>query len=153
MIKVKKVRTADCIVGGFRWHRDEPSVGSLLLGIYDGADLIHVGLATSFSAERRRELTELLLPYVSDLEGHPWAFGFPRHGGPIGRLRGAGSRWAHEDALGWIPVRPDLVCEVSYDRLDGLSFRHPARFKRWRPDRDPESCTWEQFGGAGRLTA
>ena len=145
MVKVKKPRTADCVVGGFRWHRDENRVGSLLLGVYDGPALIHVGIATGFPASLRAELTEELLSLATSLRGHPWEHGFPHQRGPVGRLPGAGSRWAEDGELTWVPLRPELVCEVAYDRLDGRIFRHPARFRRWRPDLEPQSCTWDQF--------
>ncbi len=148
MVKLKVVKTADCVVAGFRLYQSEPFVGSLLLGIYDADQrLIHVGLATSFTARARQELTEKLLPYVCELEDHPWADGFPLHGGPVGRLPGAGSRWAYDNRLTWVPVRAELVCEVAYDRLDGGVFRHPSRLVRWRPDRSPASCVWDQFAG------
>jgi ATP-dependent DNA ligase len=153
MVKVKKLRTADCVVGGFRWDRDEPRVGSLLLGIYEGSALIHVGLATAFRAAQRDELTRKLAPLVGPLKGHPWEHGFPHQGGPVGRLPGAGSRWAEDGELTWVPLTPQLVCEVAYDRLDGRTFRHPARFRRWRPDLDPQSCTWDQFPNVDRLSA
>jgi ATP-dependent DNA ligase len=153
MVKVKKVRTADCVVAGFRWYRSEPTVGSLLLGICDGAALVHVGLATGLRASQRKGLTDLLLPLATSLEGHPWEHGFPFQGGPVGRLPGAGSRWEEDGRLTWVPLTPQLVCEVAYDRLDGRTLRHPARFRRWRPDLKPKACTWDQFQTYGQLPA
>jgi ATP-dependent DNA ligase len=153
MTKVKRERSVDCVVGGFRWHHETPTVGSLLLGVY-GADgrLHHIGLATSFTASVRRRLLDVVDPLVTSLEGHPWEKGFNVGVGPVGRLPGAASRWAEGRAITWVPVRPELVCEVAYDHLEGDRLRHPARFKRWRPDRDPGSCTYEQFEAAGALS-
>ena len=146
MMKVKRERTADCVVGAFRWHADEPTVGSLLLGLYDGDVLRHCGLAASFGAAARQELTELLLPHVVPLEGHPWAEGFNLPGGPVGRLPGAASRWSYGREVTFVPMDPQLVCEVAYDHLEAQRLRHPAKLRRWRPDREPRSCTYEQFG-------
>jgi ATP-dependent DNA ligase len=145
MQKVKTERTAECIVAGFRWHPDIPVVGSLLLGLYDGDTLRHAGLAASFTHDQRHALTEELLGYVVPLEDHPWQRGFNVADGPVGRLPGAASRWSYGDEITWVPLRPTLVCEVSYDHLQGERFRHPPKFRRWRPDRDPRSCTYTQF--------
>ncbi|HEX2195786.1 MAG TPA: ATP-dependent DNA ligase [Actinomycetota bacterium] len=145
MIKVKRERTADCVVGAFRWHAEERTVGSLLLGLYDGDLLRHAGLAASFSAKTRRELTDVLLPRVVPLEGHPWEHGFNVGGGPIGRLPGAASKFAYGGAITFVPVEPDLVCEAAYDHVEHDRFRHPLKLRRWRPDRDPRSCTYEQL--------
>lgn len=146
MTKVKLEETADCVVGGFRWYVDQPVVGSLLLGLYDDSGgLRHVGVAGPFSAARRRELVDELLPFITDLDAHPWREGFGIEPSPMGRLRGAAGRWTPELALDWIPLRPQLVCEVAYDQLDGFRFRNPARFRRWRPDRDAPSCTMDQL--------
>jgi ATP-dependent DNA ligase len=141
MQKVKRERTADCVVGGFRWKFDEPAVGSLLLGLYDGAVLRHVGLISAFDARRRRSLLEELCPYAAPLEGHPWEHGFNEAGGPVGRLPGTGSRWDYE----WVPLRPELVCEVAHDRADAERFRHGARFRHWRPDREATTCQLDQL--------
>ena len=141
MQKVKRERTADCVVGGFRWKFDEPAVGSLLLGLYDGAVLRHVGLISTFDARRRRSLLEELRPYAASLEGHPWEHGFNEAGGPVGRLPGTGSRWDYE----WMPLRPELVCEVAHDQVDAGRFRHGPRFRHWRPDREPTTCTLDQL--------
>jgi ATP-dependent DNA ligase len=146
MLKVKRERTADCVVGAFRWHAEEWTVGSLLLGLYDGDLLRHAGLAASFGAQTRRELTDVLLPRVVPLEGHPWESGFNIPGGPIGRLPGAASRWAYGREVTFVPVDPQLVCEAAYDHIEGARFRHVLKFRRWRPDRTPRSCTYEQFG-------
>lgn len=146
MTKVKNERTADCVVGGFRWHYREPVIGSLLLGLYDDAGgLRHVGLSSAFSHERRVALLEEITSLITPLEGHPWQHGFRADAGAVGRLPGAASRWAYGDELNWVPLRPEKVCEVAYDHLVGDRFRHPPRFVRWRPDRDPRSCTYEQF--------
>ncbi|MDQ4025454.1 MAG: ATP-dependent DNA ligase [Actinomycetota bacterium] len=145
MVKVKRDRTVDCVVGAFRWHTDE-TVGSLLLGLYEGDVLVHCGLVASFSASFRRELSELLLPRVVPLEGHPWESGFNLSGGPIGRLPGAASRWAYGHEITFVPVAPELVCEAAYDHVEHQRFRHPLKFRRWRPDREARSCTYEQLG-------
>jgi ATP-dependent DNA ligase len=147
MTKVKLEQTADCVVAGCRLAVDAPVIGSLLLGLYDDEDLLrHVGVASSFTAKRRRELLEELAPHVTKLAGHPWAEGFLLAGSPMGRLKGAAGRWsAAEMELDWVPLAPLLVCEVAYDHIDVDRFRHPARFKRWRPDRDAASCRFDQF--------
>jgi ATP-dependent DNA ligase len=146
MVKVKRERTADCVVAGFRWLVDRALPSSLLLGLYDGAELHHVGVATSFTAAARERLLEVLAPRVAPLDGHPWEHGFLLAGGAVGRLPGAAGRWAPGMEQDWVPVAPELVCEVAYDQLDERRFRHAARFRRWRPDRDPLSCTLDQLG-------
>ncbi len=142
MFKVKHVRTADCVVAGFRWHKRGPVVGSLLLGLYDGDRLQHVGVAASFSMERRRELLEELAPYRLGIgDRHPWL-------GTVTSERipgGEPSRWNAKKDLSWEPLAPSLVVEVGYDHMEGRRFRHTAQFKRWRPDREPSSCTYEQL--------
>ena len=147
MVKVKRERTADCVVAGFRWLVAQPLPSSLLLGLYDDeGELHHVGVASSFSEAARRSLLDELEPRVVPLEGHPWERGFLLGGSAIGRLRGAAGRWVPgEMEQDWTPVAPELVCEVLYDQLDDHRFRHPARFRRWRPDRDPHSCALEQL--------
>jgi ATP-dependent DNA ligase len=150
MIKVKKERTADCVVAGVRVALDggEASVASLLLGLYDGGSLRHVGVCSTFTALRRRELFAELRPRIVPLEGHPWERGFNLGRSPTGRLKGSAGRWdPAEMTQDWVPVEPDLVCEVRYDRLDADRFRHPAKFLRWRPDREAGSCRFEQFAG------
>jgi ATP-dependent DNA ligase len=147
MFKVKHERTADCVVAGYRWHKSGGVVGSLLLGLYgeDGA-LQHVGVAASFPMARRAELVEELEPYaVEDITGHPWAQWAEAEAHEKGRLPGAVSRWNAKKDLSWVPLRPELVVEVAYDHMEGTRFRHTAQFRRWRPDREPESCTYDQL--------
>lgn len=147
MVKVKTERTADCVVAGFRWLWDRPVVGSLLLGLYDqDGSLRHVGVTTAFSQETRTKLRDDLAPLVVPLEGHPWEHGFGIGRSPVGRLLGAAGRWVPEEMdRDWIPVRPELVCEVGYDQVDDRRLRHQARFRRWRPDRNPRSCGLDQL--------
>ncbi len=151
MLKVKHLRTADCVVAGFRWHKSGPVVGSLLLGLYDDAGrLQHVGVAASFAMKRRAELLEELAPYRDDaLAGHPWeSWASAAAGGPGSgpkRMPGATSRWNAGKDLSWVALRPELVVEVAYDHMEGSRFRHTAQFQRWRPDREPASCTFEQL--------
>ena len=149
MMKVKHERTADCVVGGFRTHKDG-GVGSLLLGLFDDAGLLHhVGVASGFSVARRSELVDVLTPHRQGAGGdHPWIAD-----GEVGqRLPGGQSRWSAGKDLSWEPLRPELVAEVSYDHLQGDRFRHATSLKRWRPDRAPESCTYAQLDSslAGR---
>jgi ATP-dependent DNA ligase len=144
MAKIKHERTADCVVGGYRWHKSGPVVGSLLLGLWNEDGLQFAGAAASFPMEQRRTLVELLEPYrMSDLTGHPWAdWASP---GEAGRMPGAVNRWTGGRDLSWVPLRPELVCEVAYDHMEGLRFRHTVRFRRWRTDRTPESCGYGQL--------
>lgn len=147
LFKVKHERTADCVVAGFRWHKTGDVVGSLLLGLYgpDGR-LQHVGVAASFPMARRRSLLDELAPYRDvDLGEHPWgAWADPQaHLGR--RLPGNVSRWNAQKDLSFVPLRPELVVEVSYDHMEGNRFRHTAQFRRWRPDRDPASCSYAQL--------
>ena len=137
MVKVKHERTADCVVAGFRWHKSGPIVGSLVLGLYDESGTFHhVGVTASFTMKRRAELVEELAPYRVD-------------GGDAFTGRAPGdvrSRWNATKDLSFEPLRPELVCEVAYDHLQGpYRFRHAATFRRWRPDRDPRSCTYDQL--------
>lgn len=146
MFKVKHERTADCVVAGFRWHKSGPVVGSLLLGLYDGDRLQHVGVSASFPMGRRRELVDELEPYrMTDLAGHPWAAWAQQTEATADRMPGAISRWNAKKDLSWVALRPELVCEVAYDQMEGRRFRHTARFRRWRPDRTPESCGYDQL--------
>jgi ATP-dependent DNA ligase len=146
MVKVKRERTADCVVGGFRWLADRPLPSSLLLGLFDdGGDLRHIGITSSFPQARRHALLEEVAPYVADLAGHPWEHGFLLAGGSTGKLPGAAGRWSPEMTQDWVPLRPELVCEVAFDQVDGYRLRHPARFRRWRPDLDPRGCTLAQI--------
>ena len=146
MTKVKHERTADCVVAGFRWHKSGPIVGSLLLGLYDGEHLQHIGVAASFTMSRRAELLEELAPYRDNaLDGHPWQeWAAPQTDNPD-RMPGAVSRWNAGKDLSWQPLRPELVVEVRYDQLEGNRLRHTAHFMRWRPDRTPRSCTYDQL--------
>ena len=135
MIKVKHRRTADCVVAGYREHKSGEIVGSLLLGLYgEGGELHHVGVTSSFTMARRRELLDELAPYVV---GKSESTG-PVNGGPA-------SRWNATKDLSFIELRSELVCEVAYDHMQGYRFRHTATFLRWRPDRDASSCTYEQL--------
>ena len=148
MIKVKHTRTADCVVGGFRWHKSGPGelVGSLLLGLYDEAGALHhVGFTSSFTAAARRKLAQELEPLRRDaLEGHPWR----EWGGAAEdavRMPGAASRWNQGKDLSWEPVRIERVCEGAYDHLQGDRFRHAATFLRWRADKPPADCRYDQL--------
>ena len=143
MMKVKHERTADCVVGGFRWHKSGGVVGSLLLGLFDEAGVLHhVGVASGFSAARRTEFVDTLDPYRNDAAvGHPWL----AEGTPVGRVPGGQSRWSAGKDLSWEPIRPELVVEVGYDHLQVDRFRHATSFVRWRPDKEPESCTYVQL--------
>jgi ATP-dependent DNA ligase len=145
MYKVKHARTADVVVAGFRWHKSGPVVGSMLLGLYDDAGVLHhVGVSASFSMKRRGELVEELAPYRVDAEKeHPWLRGTGAADGH--RVPGEVSRWTGKKNLDWEPLRPELVVEVAYESMEGDRIRHTARFVRWRPDRDPRSCTYAQL--------
>ncbi len=145
MVKVKHERTADCVVGGYRWHKSGGVVGSLLLGLYDdGGILHHVGVASGFSAALRRQFVDALEPYRSDaLAGHPW--NWSGSDAPGGRVPGGQSRWTGDRDLSWEALRPELVCEVAYGQLQGDRFRHATSFRRWRPDRAPSSCRYAQL--------
>jgi len=149
LTKVKHERTADCVVAGFRWHKSGGIVGSLLLGLFDDqGTLHHVGVTASFTMARRQELVAELEPYRADsLAGHPWEgwAAFEAEARAEGRKPGAASRWNAKKDLGWEPLRAELVCEVAYDHLQGSRFRHATTFRRWRPDRTPDSCTYDQL--------
>jgi ATP-dependent DNA ligase len=146
MVKVKAIRSAECVVGGLRVFAGEDAVASLLLGLWDGPVLRHVGVCASFAERERRALLAALARRVVPLAGHPWERGFNVDRSPVGRLGGSAGRWDPATMpLDWTPLAPDLACEVAYDRLDGDRFRHPARFLRWRPDRDAASCTLDQL--------
>ncbi|MDG4785880.1 ATP-dependent DNA ligase [Micromonospora sp. WMMD1102] len=143
MFKVKHTRTADVVVAGFRWHKSGPVVGSLLLGLYDEAGTLHhVGVSASFTAARRVELLDELAPYREGVEEHPWVHGDHTAGQ---RIPGGPSRWSGTKSLEWVPLRPELVVEVGYDAMEGDRFRHTAQFVRWRPDREPASCGYDQL--------
>jgi ATP-dependent DNA ligase len=147
MVKVKHQRTADCVVGGFRWHKDGPGtlVGSLLLGLHDAEGVLHhVGIAASFTRARRAELVRELEPFRRDaLADHPWREW--RIDSTTQRQPGASSRWNRAKDLSWEPVRPELVCEVAFDHLQGTRFRHATHFLRWRPDKSPGECRYDQL--------
>jgi ATP-dependent DNA ligase len=149
MVKVKHVRTADCVVAGFRWHKSGPIVGSLLLGLYnDAGDLQHIGVAASFPMARRAELVEELAPYRAEaLDTHPWREWANAEMQADGehRMPGAQSRWNAKKDLSWVPLRPELVVEIKYDQLEGRRLRHTGQFLRWRPDKSPEQCTYDQL--------
>jgi ATP-dependent DNA ligase len=148
LVKVKHARTADCVVAGFRWHKNGPDtlVGSLLLGLYDDqGTLHHVGVASAFSAARRRELAEELAPLREGaLDGHPWRE-WASMAGDGQRMPGATSRWNRGKDLSWEPLRVERVCEVAFDHMQGDRFRHPAQFQRWRPDKPPQDCRYDQL--------
>jgi ATP-dependent DNA ligase len=148
--KVKHQRTADCVVAGYRVHKDGEGVGSLLLGLYDeDGRLHHMGVASSFSAARRRELVAEVKPHeAKDLSDHPWgewAVAEAHASEGHGRMPGGQSRWNAKKDLSFTPLRPELVAEVAYERVDSGRFRHSARLLRWRPDRDAASCTFDQL--------
>jgi ATP-dependent DNA ligase len=148
-VKVKHDNTAECVVAGIRAGEDAegPFVTSLLLGLFDGAALVHVGVCSSFPVAERRRLFAELRQIAAPLAGHPWERGFNLGHSPLGRLKGSAGRWDPEEMeQDWLPVKPVRVCEVAYDQVDGGRFRHPARFVRWRPDREPGSCGFDQLG-------
>jgi ATP-dependent DNA ligase len=148
MIKVKHARTADCVVAGFRWHKAGKNelVGSLLLGLYDDKNrLHHVGVTSSFTMARRRELAAELAPLRDRaLEGHPWR-DWAEADGETTRMPGGQSRWSAGKDLSWEPLRIERVCEVKYDHMQGDRFRHAAVFRRWRPDKPPSACRYDQL--------
>lgn len=154
MFKIKHERTADAVIAGFRFHKSGPIVGSLLLGLYDAhGALQHVGVCAAFPMKRRAELVDELAPLrMADTTGHPWAAWAEESAHESARLPGAQSRWTGKKDLSWVPLSPERVCEVAYDTLtnsvdggEGGRFRHTARWRRWRPDRTPESCTYDQL--------
>ncbi|MCW2803888.1 MAG: ligC [Propionibacteriaceae bacterium] len=146
MFKIKHERTADCVVAGYRVHKSGPdSIGSLLLGLYDDAgELVSVGVIGAFPAARRKELFTELQPMVTSFDDHPWAWAKQEAGTRTPR-NSEGSRWSVGKDLSFVPLRPELVVEVRYEHMEGNRFRHTAQFNRWRPDRDPRSCTYEQL--------
>jgi ATP-dependent DNA ligase len=148
MLKVKHKRTADVVVAGYRLHKDstpeKPLLGSLLLGLYADGELQHVGVCASFTAIRRAELIEELQPLENLTEEHPWAGSGEVIANPD-RIPGTKSRWSQGKDLSFVPLRPERVLEVGYDHMEGRRFRHTAQFKRWRTDRDPHSCGYEQL--------
>lgn len=147
MWKVKHERTADCVVAGFRWHKDGTTVGSLLLGLFDDEGVLHhVGVASSFAAALRKQLVDDLAPLRENaLEGHPWRSWAEWQHSADSRMPGALSRWNAQKDLSWEALRPELVAEVRYEHLAGGRFRHTSRLSRFRPDRTPESCRYDQL--------
>ena len=148
MIKVKHARTADCVVAGFRWHKTgKEVVGSLLLGLYDDrGKLQHVGVTSSFTMARRKELATELAPLRKDaMANHPWREWAQAEEHEFNRMPGAQSRWSAGKDLSWEPLRIERVCEVKYDHLQGDRFRHAAVFLRWRPDKQPRDCRYDQL--------
>lgn len=147
MLKVKHHRTVDVVLAGFRWHKNGKgkAVGSLLLGLFDDQGrLQHVGVAASFTEKRRRELVDELAPLRENaLAGHPWKEWSEWERDQ--RMPGAKSRWSREKTLEWEPLRPERVLEVSFDHMQGTRFRHTAHFVRWRPDKRPADCTYDQL--------
>jgi ATP-dependent DNA ligase len=146
MFKIKHERTADCVVAGYRVHKSGPdSIGSLLLGLYkDSDELASVGVIGAFPAARRKELFAELQPLVTTFDDHPWAWAKQEEGTRTPRSSEF-SRWNAKKDLSFIPLRPELVVEVRYEHMEGDRFRHTAQFLRWRPDRDPRSCTYGQL--------
>ena len=149
MLKIKHERDCDCVVAGFRWHKDGEgsAVGSLLLGLFnDAGKLQHVGVCASFTAARRKELVDFLAPYREGaLTSHPWADWADEAAQASGRMPGGQSRWNVGKDLSWQPLRIELSVEVAYEHMQGDRFRHLAHFRRWRPDKSPRDCTYEQL--------
>jgi ATP-dependent DNA ligase len=147
MIKVKHARTADCVVAGFRWHKSgQDVVGSLLLGLYDDAGMLqHVGVTSSFTTATRRQLAKELAPLREKaIDDHPWRE-WAGAAAESSRMPGAQSRWSAGKDLSWEPLRIERVCEVKYDHMQGDRFRHAAQFLRWRPDKRPQDCRYDQL--------
>jgi ATP-dependent DNA ligase len=152
MLKIKHARTADCVVAGFRWHKNgrDTHIGSLILGLFDDdGSLHHVGVTSSFTWDRRAELAQELAPLrKAALDDHPWAewAAWASSGDDPGqRMPGATSRWNRGKDLSWEPLRIERVCEVAYDHLQGDRFRHATTFRRWRPDKPPAACRYDQL--------
>ena len=146
MFKIKHARTADCVVAGYRVHVKDPAgIGSLLLGLYNDEGVLQsVGVIGAFPAAQRRALMVELQPLVTSFDNHPWAWAREEEGTRTPR-NAEGSRWAVGKDLSFTPLRPERVVEVRYEHMEGIRFRHTAQFSRWRPDRDPRSCTYEQL--------
>lgn len=147
MFKIKHQRTADCVVAGYRLHKSgADAVGSLLLGLYKGDDLASVGVIGAFPMATRRALLTELQPLVCAFDDHPWNWAAQVAADPdLARRHDGGSRWNAGKDLSFVPLRPERVVEVRYDYMEGERFRHTAQFNRWRPDRDPRSCTFAQL--------
>lgn len=147
MIKVKHARTADCVVAGFRWHKSgKDTVGSLLLGLYDDEGMLqHVGVTSSFTMTKRKELAQELAPLRRNaMDDHPWRE-WASAAAESSRMPGGQSRWSAGKDLSWEPLRIERVCEVKYDHMQGDRFRHAAIFLRWRPDKPPQDCRYDQL--------
>lgn len=145
MFKIKHERTADCVVAGYRVHKSGgDTIGSLLLGLYDNGKLASVGVIGAFPMAERKRLFEELKPLVTSFDEHPWNWVAHQSGERTPR-KNEGSRWNAGKDLSFVPLRPERVVEVRYDHMEGARFRHTAQFSRWRPDRDPRSCTYEQL--------
>jgi ATP-dependent DNA ligase len=152
MLKVKHERDCDCVVAGFRWHKngERTAVGSLLLGLYDESGALqHVGVCASFTQKKRQELVEYLSPFRKDAStNHPWSFSKEHELDGVNaqhRMPGGQSRWSQGKDLSWEPLRPELVVEVAYEHMQGSRFRHMAQFRRWRTDKQPSDCTYAQL--------
>jgi ATP-dependent DNA ligase len=149
MLKIKHARTAEVVLAGYRLHKtstpERPLLGSMLLGLYDDGRLQHIGVAASFTEARRAELMDELRPLECDLSEHPWGEWAEWAIANPDRVPGTQSRWSAGKDLSFTPLRPERVLEVGYEHMEGRRFRHTAQFKRWRPDRDPESCGYEQL--------
>jgi len=148
MLKIKHIRSADCVVAGFRWYKDrDDAVGSLLLGLFDDSGVLHhVGVTSSFTMARRVELVKELEPLRTDaLADHPWRDWADAASHETKRMPGGQSRWTGGKDLSWEPLRIERVCEVKYDHLQGDRFRHAATFLRWRPDKPPAACRYDQL--------
>ncbi|MBT1001948.1 ATP-dependent DNA ligase [Paenarthrobacter sp. DKR-5] len=146
MFKIKHERTADCVLAGYRVHKSGADrIGSLLLGIYDADGVLaSVGVVGAFPMKRREELFQELQPLVTTFDEHPWAWAKQEEGNRTPR-NSEGSRWSAGKDLSFVPLRPERVLEVRYDHMEGARFRHTTQFVRWRPDRDPRSCTYDQL--------
>jgi ATP-dependent DNA ligase len=152
MLKIKHQRDCDCVVAGFRWHKnaEHTAVGSLLLGLFDDSGALqHVGVCASFTMAKRKELVTFLAPYRENaLANHPWKSWSDREteaGDGEHRMPGGQSRWSQGKDLSWEPLRPELVVEVAYEHMQGKRFRHMSQFRRWRPDKKPTDCTFDQL--------
>lgn len=147
MFKVKHARTADCVVAGYRLHKSgDDLIGSLLLGLYgDDGQLASVGVIGAFPMATRRELFAELQPLVTTFDQHPWNWAEALESATRNPRSGEGSRWNNGKDLSFVPLRPERVVEVRYDQMEGARFRHTAQFSRWRPDREPRSCTYAQL--------
>jgi ATP-dependent DNA ligase len=146
MFKIKHARTADCVVAGYRVHvKDPEGIGSLLLGLYNDQGVLQsVGVIGAFAAAQRKALMHEMQPLVTTFDEHPWAWAKEAEGTRTPR-NAEGSRWAVGKDLSFTPLRPERVVEVRYEHMEGIRFRHTAQFVRWRPDREPRSCTYEQL--------